>query len=212
MWPLISPASGAPVSFIFDLIRLWPVFHINGVPPIAAMPSNSIWLALTSAMMVAPGCSSSTGAARIISNWSPQITRPWPSTAPMRSPSPSNAIPKSSCLVGDERLQVGEVGFDGRVGMVVGKGAVDLGEDGVMLAGEALEQLLEHVARRAIAGVPADAETCRRGNLRPAGRHRPRRHRRPRPCPGPRSTRRRRSGAQAPGSPRRTPSGRQAAS
>ena len=33
MWPLISPASGAPVSFIFDLIRLWPVFHISGLPP-----------------------------------------------------------------------------------------------------------------------------------------------------------------------------------
>ena len=30
MWPLISPASGAPVSFIFDLMRLWPVFHISG--------------------------------------------------------------------------------------------------------------------------------------------------------------------------------------
>ena len=55
MWPLISPASGAPVSFIFDLIRLWPVFHISGLPPSSAMRSNRVWLALTSAMMVAPG-------------------------------------------------------------------------------------------------------------------------------------------------------------
>jgi hypothetical protein len=39
MWPLISPASGAPVSFIFDLIRLWPVFHISGLPPSSAMRS-----------------------------------------------------------------------------------------------------------------------------------------------------------------------------
>ena len=55
MWPLISPASGAPVSFIFDLIRLWPVFHIKGLPPSSATRSNSAWLALTSAMIVAPG-------------------------------------------------------------------------------------------------------------------------------------------------------------
>src|SRR2546423_1665324 len=55
MWPLISPASGAPVSFIFDLIRLWPVFHINGSPPSPAIPSNRTWLSLTSAVGAAPG-------------------------------------------------------------------------------------------------------------------------------------------------------------
>ncbi|MNT33979.1 hypothetical protein D3C72_1699310 [compost metagenome] len=33
MWPLISPASSAPVSFIFFLISEWPVFHITGRPP-----------------------------------------------------------------------------------------------------------------------------------------------------------------------------------
>ena len=73
MWPLISPASGAPVSFIFDLIRLWPVFHMQGLPPSSAIRSNSAWLALTSAMIVAPGCASSTGSARMASSWSPQI-------------------------------------------------------------------------------------------------------------------------------------------
>jgi hypothetical protein len=39
MWPLISPASWAWVSFIFALIRLCPAFHITGVPPWAAMSS-----------------------------------------------------------------------------------------------------------------------------------------------------------------------------
>ena len=152
MWPLISPASGAPVSFIFDLIRLWPVFHISGLPPSSAMRSNRIWLALTSAMMVAPGSSFSTGSARIISSWSPQITRPLPSTAPMRSPSPSKAMPKSSCLSRDKRLEVGEIGFDGRIGMVVGEGAVDLGEDHVMLPGQPLD---EHVEDGPAAPLPA---------------------------------------------------------
>ena len=33
--------------------------------------------------------------------------------------------PEVELLVGDERLQVGEVGFDGRVGMMVGKCAID---------------------------------------------------------------------------------------
>ena len=53
----ISPASGQPVSAIFDLIRLCPVFHISGLPPAFAISSNSTWLAFTSAMIVAPGCS-----------------------------------------------------------------------------------------------------------------------------------------------------------
>jgi hypothetical protein len=33
MWPLISPASGAPVSLSLVLISAWPVFHISGRPP-----------------------------------------------------------------------------------------------------------------------------------------------------------------------------------
>ena len=35
MWPLISPAIGAPVSFSLALISEWPVFHISGMPPAA---------------------------------------------------------------------------------------------------------------------------------------------------------------------------------
>jgi len=31
-WPDISPASSAPVSFIFALMKLWPVFHNSGRP------------------------------------------------------------------------------------------------------------------------------------------------------------------------------------
>ena len=32
-WPLISPASSAPVSRILALISECPVFHISGLPP-----------------------------------------------------------------------------------------------------------------------------------------------------------------------------------
>ena len=31
--PIISPASGAPISAIFALISEWPVLHISGLPP-----------------------------------------------------------------------------------------------------------------------------------------------------------------------------------
>ncbi len=40
--------------------------------------------------------------------------------------------------------------------MMVGEGAVDLGEQQVMLARQQLDQLLDHRAGRAVAGVPAD--------------------------------------------------------
>ena len=33
MWPLISPAIGAPVSLSLALTSEWPVFHISGSPP-----------------------------------------------------------------------------------------------------------------------------------------------------------------------------------
>ena len=158
MWPLISPASGDPVSFIFDLIRLWPVFHISGVPPSSATRSNKAWLALTSAMIVAPGSSFSTGSARIESNWSPQMTRPSPSTAPIRSPSPSKAMPKSSPFSRDQPLQIREILLDRRIGMMVGEAAVDLGVEHVMLARQALDQPLDDRPARAVAGVPADPE------------------------------------------------------
>ena len=96
MCPDISPASGLPVSAIFALISEWPVFHISGLPPAFATSSNSTWEAFTSAMMVLPGFAFSTSRASTISNWSPN--RMWPSlsTTPMRSPSPSKAMPRSA--------------------------------------------------------------------------------------------------------------------
>ena len=45
MWPLISPASGAPDSAIFVLMSECPVRHISGVPPIRFTSSKSTWLA-----------------------------------------------------------------------------------------------------------------------------------------------------------------------
>ena len=46
MCPLISPASGAPVSFSFALISEWPVFHSSGLPPWLADPRREIARAL----------------------------------------------------------------------------------------------------------------------------------------------------------------------
>src|ERR1035437_5084833 len=55
MWPLISPASSACVSFILALINEWPVFHIMGLPPRAFRSSYINCEHLTSPMKVAPG-------------------------------------------------------------------------------------------------------------------------------------------------------------
>ena len=44
--------------------------------------------------------------------------------------------------------------------MVVGEGAVDLGEDGEMLARQARDQAVEDRPGGAVAGVPADAEVA----------------------------------------------------
>ena len=46
-------------------------------------------------LMVSPGRRRSTSAARIASSWSPHRMRPRSSTTPMRSPSPSKAMPRS---------------------------------------------------------------------------------------------------------------------
>ena len=51
MWPDISPASGACISFIFSLMREWPVFHMTGTPPAFAIASGSAWLHFTSKMI-----------------------------------------------------------------------------------------------------------------------------------------------------------------
>ncbi len=74
-------------------------------------------------------------------------------------------MPKSSWLVENEPLQVFEVGFDRRVRMVVGEGAVDLGVDRVMLAWQAVQQHVEDRPGGAVAGVPADVERLAREAL-----------------------------------------------
>ena len=61
-------------------------------------------------------------------------------------------------VVGDKPLQVGEILFFGRIGMMVGEIAVYLGEDRVVLTRQQLHELLDHAARRAVARVPADPE------------------------------------------------------
>ncbi len=61
-------------------------------------------------------------------------------------------------LLRDERLEVGEVRLDGRVGVMVRKGAIHVGVDREMLARQFLDELLERGTGGAVAGVPTDAE------------------------------------------------------
>ncbi|CFN82172.1 Uncharacterised protein [Bordetella pertussis] len=48
IWPLISPASGAPVSASLAFTSEWPVCHISGTPPLCSMATPTCWLHLTS--------------------------------------------------------------------------------------------------------------------------------------------------------------------
>ena len=59
-------------------------------------------------------------------------------------------------LLGDEALEIGEVRFFGGIGMMVGKFAVDIGEQQMMLTRQELDELLDDRARNTVAGVPAD--------------------------------------------------------
>ena len=86
------------------------------------------------------------------------MMRPSPSIAPIRSPSPSKAMPKSRFSRATSFLQIFQIFRLGRVGMMVGKGAVDLGIEAMMLAGQFGDQLFQRRAGRAIARVPAHAE------------------------------------------------------
>ena len=96
MCPDISPASTAFSSFIFALMSEWPTFHMMARAAGAAISSYSAWLHFTSLTKVAPGCFVRMSRANRIISWSPQTMRPWPSTAPMRSASPSSAMPTSA--------------------------------------------------------------------------------------------------------------------
>ena len=51
-------------------------------------------------------------------------------------------------------LQLGQVGFHGRVGVVGGKGAVDVGVEGDMLARQAAGDVFDRLAGGPVAGVP----------------------------------------------------------
>ena len=158
MWPLISPASGAPVSFIFDLIRLWPVFHISGVPPSSATRSNKLWLAFTSAMIVAPGSSLQHGPGE---DHQQLVAPDHAALAVDRADAVAVAVEGDAeveLLARNERLEVGEILLDGRIGVVVGESAVDLAEDDVMMAGKLLDQHVQDRTCSAVPGVPADAE------------------------------------------------------
>src|SRR5580692_11805188 len=66
MCPLISPASGAPVSASFALMGEWPVGSISGLPPSLATSPKKTWLALTSARIWAPGMRARTSRAGTI--------------------------------------------------------------------------------------------------------------------------------------------------
>ena len=60
-------------------------------------------------------------------------------------------------LVSNQLLKIDKVGFDRRVGVVIWEAAVDLSEERVVLAGQALDEFLENRPGRAVAGIPADA-------------------------------------------------------
>ena len=67
MCPLISPASGAPVSLSFAFTSEWPVFHSTGSPPWERIQPKSWRVHFTSKMTFAPGFRCSTSAAKSIS-------------------------------------------------------------------------------------------------------------------------------------------------
>src|SRR3954465_134739 len=110
-WPEISPASGAPVPFITDFIRLWAGFHISGLPPSSATRSNRAWLALTSAMIVEPGSASTTGSGEDREQWA----APDPPALAVAPPDPVGfAVERDAeveLIVADEPLEVLEIGL-----------------------------------------------------------------------------------------------------
>ena len=71
MWPLISPASKAPVSSILALIMEWPVMPISALPPWASTSRNNRCEHLTSPNTEAPGRSFSTSRAYMAKTLSP---------------------------------------------------------------------------------------------------------------------------------------------
>ena len=141
-------------------------------PPRRAISSNSAWLALTSARIGAPGWRASTSAARICISWSPNMIRPWPSTTPIRSPSPSKAMPRSAPPRRTAAIRSVEILRDRRIGMMVGEAAVDVGEQQLVPARQAGGHGAERLARAPLPASHTTRAAGPRGNRAPAGRHR----------------------------------------
>ena len=175
----------------------------RAAPPSLATSSKKLWLVLTSAMIVAPGWRVSTSAARICRIWSPYTIRPWPSTTPIRSPSPSKPMPSSKRPGHDRADQVHQIV---RLGRDPGDGWGSCRRPrrtGIWWRpGSRAASAAMAGPAAAVAGVPDDARGAGcRDSRRRGGRHR-RRTRRPavgRPAPWAKSPARRRSG-RAPGS------------
>jgi hypothetical protein len=65
--------------------------------------------------------------------------------------------------VSHEALEVGEVLLLSRVGVVLGEGGIDVGEQGMVGPWEQLDEAIDDRARRAVLGVPRDRELWREG-------------------------------------------------
>ncbi len=99
-------------------------------------------------MIVAPGWSFRISRAKMSRSWSPQRMRPRLSTTPMRSASPSRPMPRSAPQVPGHC----------RVGMMVGKAAVDVAVQRDDLGAQAAVELGGGDAAGAVAAVDDDAQ------------------------------------------------------
>ena len=74
-------------------------------------------------------------------------------------------------LLGDERAQIRQIRLDRRIGMMIGKSAVDIGEKKVVLARQLRGEHFERGSGSAIARVPADLEIRERSRVDIAKAH-----------------------------------------
>ena len=103
------------------------------------------------------------------------MTLPCSSTAPMRSESPSKAMPRSAPRFAHFRHQVGEIRGYGGIGMVVREMAVHFEEQLGGVHVDLLENAMDHGAGRAIARIGDNLDAAiqmeLRRNLVDVGRH-----------------------------------------
>ena len=122
-------------------------------------------------MIVAPGSSASTGSARI----GEQLVAPDdPALAVDRADPVAVAVEGDAeieLFVATSRLRSARFASSGRIGMVVGEAAVDLGVEQLMLARQPRASFSSTGPAGAVAGVPADPEGAAVEVLRAAGRH-----------------------------------------